>query len=61
MQQLKPSRESLPTLAPRRFNVFIIEDYNTKAGEEKAQWTRVGVAFENKDAKAFNVQLTALP
>ena len=61
MQQLKPTRESLATLAPRRFDVFIVEDYNTKAGEEKAHWLRVGVAFENKDAKGFNVQLTAFP
>jgi hypothetical protein len=27
----------------------------------KSNWTRVGVAFENKDAKGFNAVLTALP
>ena len=49
---------AIPTT--RRFDVFVVEDY-TKDGEEKANWVRVGVAFENKDGKGFNVQLTALP
>jgi hypothetical protein len=44
----------------RRFDVFVVEDY-IKDGEEKANWIRIGVAFENKDGKGFNVQLTALP
>jgi hypothetical protein len=57
MQQVKPTRASIPTAAARR---FVVEDY-TQGGEEKANWIRVGVAFENKDAKGFNLQLTALP
>jgi hypothetical protein len=44
----------------RRFDVYVVEDY-TKEGAEKANWIRVGVAFENKDAKGFNVQLSTLP
>jgi hypothetical protein len=44
----------------RRFDVYVVEDY-TKEGEEKANWIRVGVAFENKDGKGFNVQLSTLP
>ena len=60
MKEIKPTRSSIPTPATRRFDVFIVEDY-TKDGEEKAIWTRVGVAFENKDGKGFNVQLAALP
>ena len=44
----------------RRFDVYVVEDY-TKEGEEKANWIRVGVAFENKDGKGFNLQLSALP
>jgi hypothetical protein len=44
----------------RRFDVYVVEDY-TQAGEEKTNWIRVGVAFENKDGKGFNVQLNALP
>jgi hypothetical protein len=46
--------------AARRFDVFVVEDY-TRGGEEKANWIRIGVAFENKDSKGFNVQLSALP
>ena len=46
--------------ASRRFDVYVVEDY-TQGGEEKANWIRVGVAFENKDGKGFNVQLNALP
>jgi hypothetical protein len=49
-----------PTTSTRRFDVYVVEDY-TQGGEEKANWIRVGVAFENKDAKGFNVQLSALP
>ena len=60
MQQVKPNRASLPTAAARRFDVFVVEDY-TKDGEEKANWIRIGVAFENKDGKGFNLQLTATP
>ena len=43
-----------------RFDVFLVEDY-IKDGAEKANWIRIGVAFENKDGKGFNVQLSALP
>jgi len=46
--------------AVRRFDVYVVEDY-TQGGEGKANWIRVGVAFENKDGKGFNVQLTAVP
>ena len=60
MQQIKPNRESLPSPTLRRFEVFVVEDY-TKDGEEKANWIRLGVAFENKDSKGFNLQLTAIP
>jgi hypothetical protein len=48
------------TPSTRRFDVYVVEDY-TQGGEEKASWIRVGVAFENKDGKGFNVQLSALP
>ena len=30
-------------------------------GEEKANWIRIGAAFENKDGKGLNVQLSTLP
>ena len=48
------------TTSTRRFDVYVVEDY-TQGGEEKANWIRVGVAFENKDGKGFNVQLSTLP
>jgi len=61
MKQINPTRASIPTAATtRRFDVFVVEDY-TKGGAEKANWIRVGVAFENKDAKGFNLQLNAIP
>jgi hypothetical protein len=60
MKQINPTRASIPTATTRRFDVFVVEDY-TKGGEERANWTRVGVAFENKDGKGFNLQLTAIP
>jgi len=60
MQSVKPTRNSIPAPAVRRFDVFVVEDY-TKDGEEKANWIRLGVAFENKDGKGFNLQLTAIP
>jgi hypothetical protein len=60
MQQIKPTRTSIPSPAPRRFDVFVVEDY-TKDGEEKSNWIRLGVAFENKDGKGCNLQLSAIP
>ena len=53
------SKTNQPATA-RRFDVFVVEDY-TREGEDKTNWIRIGVAFENKDGKGFNVQLSALP
>jgi hypothetical protein len=52
--------KNTPAPTARRFDVFVVEDY-TKDGEEKANWIKLGVAFENKDGKGFNLQLTAFP
>lgn len=60
MQQINSTRETVPTSSPRRLDVFALNEY-TKAGEEKANWIRVGVAFENKDGKGYTLELTALP
>lgn len=38
-------------------DVFVITE---KAGEEKSRWTRIGVAFVNKD-QSLNVVLDAVP
>ena len=39
------SKTNQPATA-RRFDVFVVEDY-TREGEEKTNWIRIGVAFEN--------------
>ena len=44
-----------------RFDVFVVEDYKGKSGEDKASWLRVGVAFPPKDGKGFNAELRAVP
>lgn len=43
----------------RRFEVFTIRDY-MQDRQQKSQWTRVGVAFENQDG-SWNLRLHALP
>ncbi len=60
MPQINPTREATSTTAPKRMDVFALNEY-TKGGEEKASWLRVGVAFENKDGKGYTLELTALP
>lgn len=43
----------------RRFDVYVIRDY-MQDKQQKSQWTRVGVAFENSDG-SWNLRLHALP
>lgn len=43
----------------RRFEVFTIRDY-MQDRQQKSQWTKVGVAFENNDG-SWNLRLHALP
>ena len=45
--------------AVRRFDVFTIRDY-MQDRQQKSQWTRIGVAFENQDG-SWNLRLHALP
>jgi hypothetical protein len=49
-----------PTSA-ERFDVFIVDEYKDKTGEEKSNWTRIGSAWPHKDGKGFNAELRALP
>jgi hypothetical protein len=35
--------------------------YQVRDGKEKGFWTRIGVAWQHKDAKGFNVQLECVP
>ena len=43
----------------RPYGVFLITEY-TRDGETKAQWLRIGAAFQNRDG-SFNLLLRALP
>jgi hypothetical protein len=37
--------------ATDRYDVLVVENYEDGAGAEKANWTRVGVAFPHKDVR----------
>jgi hypothetical protein len=47
-------------MSAKHLNVFTVRQYEV-AGEKRSEWTKVGVAFPNRDGKGFNVQLHALP
>ena len=49
------------TSTAQRFDVFVVDDYKDRSGEEKASWLRIGVAFAHKDGKGFNAELRAVP
>jgi hypothetical protein len=44
-----------------RYDVLVVENYEDGAGAEKANWTRIGVAFPHKDGNGLNVELRAIP
>jgi len=52
---------STEKVAPARYDVFVVEQYEDGAGSEKSSWTRLGVAFPHKDSKGFSVELRAIP
>jgi hypothetical protein len=54
-------KNTQPGAAAQRFDVFVVEDYRDKSGEDKASWLRVGIAFPHKDGKGFNAELRAVP
>jgi hypothetical protein len=35
--------------------------YHVREGKDKGFWTRVGVAWQHRDEKGFNVKLDCLP
>jgi hypothetical protein len=45
----------------QRYDVLVVEKYEDGSGTEKANWTRVGVAFAHKDGLGMNVELRAIP
>ena len=55
------SKNNLPSGTADRYDVYVVDDYKDKAGEEKSNWTRIGSAWPHKDGKGFNAELRALP
>lgn len=49
------------TTAIERYDAFVVEKYEDANGAEKAQWTRIGVAFPHKDGQGLSVELRAIP
>ncbi len=44
-----------------RYDVLVVEKYEDHEGTEKANWTRIGVAWPHKDGNGLNVELKAIP
>ncbi len=44
-----------------RYDVLVVEKYEDHEGAEKANWTRIGVAWPHKDGNGLNVELKAIP
>ncbi len=44
-----------------RYDVLVVEKYEDQAGAEKANWTRIGVAWPHRDGNGLNVELKAIP
>ena len=42
----------------RHKHLWMVEDYVDKEGKEKSYWTKVGVAFENRDG-SWAIELAA--
>ncbi len=61
---MKPQKQAAPAVVPatetrakkRYKEVWLVEEHPNR----KAWWTRVGVAFENKDG-SWNLHLSAVP
>jgi hypothetical protein len=43
-----------------KFNAYSVREYE-KDGKKESFWAKIGVAFEHKDGKGFDVVLEALP
>lgn len=41
-------------------HLWMVEDVKNARGEQRSFWTKVGVAFENRDG-SWTLQLSALP
>jgi hypothetical protein len=56
----KPTTAKTATSTETRYDAFSVREYQV-AGETRSEWTKVGVAFANKDGKGFNLLLQAFP
>lgn len=59
-----PREDSGPAfrVLPTRYEVFTIRDRDLSGRTlEKPFWTKIGVAFVNRDGKGINVHLDSLP
>jgi hypothetical protein len=48
------------TMAKPKFHAYSVREYE-KDGKKDSFWTKIGVVFEHKDGKGFDVVLEALP
>lgn len=55
------SKKQETTGTGERYDVFVVENYEGRTGEEKSAWTRIGSAWPHMDGKGFNAELRALP
>lgn len=53
-------KTSTPAATATRFDAFTVREYEQQ-GEQKNEWTKVGVAFPHTDGKGYRVVLQALP
>ncbi|CCD97635.1 hypothetical protein [Bradyrhizobium sp. STM 3809] len=44
-----------------KYFAYNVRNYQGKEEKDQASWTKVGVAFEHKDGKGFDVVLEAFP
>ena len=54
------TKTSSSTETPERFDAFTVREYQA-SGEQRREWTRIGVAFPHKDGKGYSLILQALP
>jgi hypothetical protein len=47
-------------MAKPKFHAYSVREYE-KDGKKDSFWTKIGVVFEHKDGKGFDVVLEALP
>ncbi len=44
-----------------RLNAFTVAEFTAEDGKPAKAWTRIGVAFANKNGPGYSIRLNALP